>query len=104
MNIDACLHSDRFEELLKSLPDGREEAAARLGVLTRKRQIRNADTLLRLALAYAWLDLSLRNVVAWAQQQGIVKLADVSLLERLQKAVPFLAWLLMRMLQTKTEA
>ena len=104
MNTNTCLHNGEFERLLKSLPDGREEVAARLGVLTRKRQIRDADTLLRLALAYAWLDLSLRSVVAWAQQQDIVRLADVSLLERLQKAVPFLAWLLMRMLQTKTQA
>ena len=103
MNTNTCLHNDEFAELLKSLPDDREAAATRLGVLTRKRQIRNADTLLRLALAYSWLDLSLRNVVAWAQQQGIVQLADVSLLERLQKAVPFLAWLLMRVLQTKTQ-
>jgi len=90
-----------IDALFQLMPDGREEAALRLGALHRKRQIRDADTLLRLALAYSWLDLSLRNVVAWAAQQNLVRLADVSLLERLQKAVPLLAWLLMRLLQTK---
>lgn len=104
MITDSCLHTDEFDALLKRLPDDREAAAARLGALSRKRHIRGADTLLRLALAYAWLDLSLRNVAAWAQQRDLVRLADVSVMERLQKAVPFLAWLLTRLLQTKAEA
>ena len=104
MNTQSNPYDTDFEALLRCLPDDREAAAVRLGALTRKREIRNADTLLHLALAYAWLDLSLRSVVAWAQQQGIARLADVSLLERLQKAVPFLSWLLMRLLETKTEA
>jgi hypothetical protein len=93
-----------IDALFQLMPEGRAEAAFRLGALHRKRQVRDADTLLRLVLAYSWLDLSLRNVVAWAQQQDLVRLADVSLLERLQKSVPLLAWLLMRLLQTKTES
>jgi hypothetical protein len=92
-----------IDALFQWMPEDREEAAVRLGALHRKRHIRDADTLLRLVLAYSWLDLSLRNVVAWAEQLKLVRLADVSLLERLQKAVPWLAWLLMRLLQTKTK-
>jgi hypothetical protein len=46
--------------------------------------------LLRLALAYGGLGMSLRETCAWAEAGGIAKLADPSLLERLCKAGPWL--------------
>ena len=67
------------------------EATARLrGAFTRAREIRNAETLLRLALAYGGLGMSLRETCAWAEAGGIVSLSDPSLLERLCKAAPWL--------------
>jgi hypothetical protein len=83
---------DHWPEVSARLPaDFDLEATARLrGAFTRAREIKNAETLLRLALAYGGLGMSLREVCAWAEAGGIVSLSDPSLLERLCKAAPWL--------------
>ena len=67
-----------------------EATARRRGAFTRAREIRSAETLLRLALAYGGLGMSLRETCAWAEAGGIASLSDPSLLERLCKAAPWL--------------
>lgn len=83
---------DHWQEVRARLPAGFDlEATARLrGALTRAREIKTAETLLRLALAYGGLGMSLRETCAWAEAGGIVRLSDPSLLERLCKAAPWL--------------
>jgi hypothetical protein len=83
---------DHWPEVSAQLPAGFDlEATARLrGAFTRAREIRNAETLLRLALAYGGLGMSLRETCAWAEAGGIVSLSDPSLLDRLCKAAPWL--------------
>ena len=60
------------------------------GAFTRAREIKNAETLLRLALAYGGLGMSLRETCVWAEAGGIARLSDPSLLARLCKAAPWL--------------
>jgi len=83
---------DHWPEVSARLPAGFDvEATARLrGAFTRAREIKSAETLLRLALAYGGLGMSLRETCAWAEAGGIVSLSDPSLLERLCKAAPWL--------------
>src|SRR5260370_6111495 len=83
---------DHWPEVSARLPAGFDvEATARLrGAFTGAREIKNAETLLRMALAYGGLGMSLRETCAWAEAGGIVSLADPSLLERLCKAAPWL--------------
>ncbi|OAV49868.1 transposase, partial [Rhizobium sp. WYCCWR10014] len=83
---------DHWPEVRAQLPAGFDlEATARLrGAFTRVREIKNAETLLRLALAYGGLGMSLRETCAWAEAGGIVRLSDPSLLDRLCKAAPWL--------------
>lgn len=83
---------DHWPELSARFPAGFDlEATARLrGAFTRVREIKNAETLLRLALAYGGLGMSLRETCAWAEVGGIASLSDPSLLERLCKAAPWL--------------
>src|ERR1700674_3326484 len=83
---------DHWPEVSARFPTGFDlDATARLrGAFTRAREIRNAETLLRLALAYGGLGMSLRETCAWAEAGGIVSLSDPSLLERLCKAEPWL--------------
>jgi hypothetical protein len=83
---------DHWPEVSSRLPAGFDlEAGARLrGAFTRAREIKSAETLLRLALAYGGLGMSLRETCAWAEAGGIVSLSDPSLLERLCKAAPWL--------------
>src|SRR5260370_5036211 len=83
---------DHWPERSARLPAGFDvEATARSrGAFTRAREIKNAETLLRLALAYGGLGMSLRETCAWAEAGGIVSLSDPSLLDRLCKAAPWL--------------
>jgi hypothetical protein len=83
---------DHWPEVSARLPaDFDLEATARLrGAFTRVREIKDAEMLLRLALAYGGLGMSLRETCAWAEAGGIVSLADPSLLDRLCKAAPWL--------------
>lgn len=83
---------DHWPEVSARLPAGFDvEATARLrGAFTRAREIKNAAMLLRLALAYGGLGMSLRETCAWAEAGGIASLSDPSLLERLCKAAPWL--------------
>src|SRR5438093_7290402 len=83
---------DHWPEVSARLPAGFDvEATARLrGAFTRAREIKSAETLLRLALAYGGLGMSLRETCAWAEAGGIASLSDPSLIERLCKAAPWL--------------
>jgi hypothetical protein len=84
---------DHWPELRARLPaDFDLEATARSrGAFTRAREIKKAETLLRLALAYGGLGMSLRETCAWAEAGEIVSsLSDPSLIERLCKAAPWL--------------
>src|SRR4051812_34633018 len=74
--------------LLSYLPPGfdLEETARETGALTRRRNVSAASDLLRLALAYGFCGLSLRQVAAWAQAQRIASLSNVALLKRLRAA------------------
>ena len=99
---------DHWPEVSARLPAGFDvEATARLrGAFTRVREIKNAETLLRLALAYGGLGMSLRETCAWAEAGGIANLSDPSLLERLCKAAPWLGDLVAALIaeQTKVSA
>jgi Transposase DDE domain len=83
---------DHWPEVSAHLPAGFDvEATARLrGAFTRAREIKDAETLLRLALAYGGVGMSLRETCAWAEAGEIASLRDPSLLNRLCKAAPWL--------------
>src|SRR5215212_4147434 len=67
------------------------EATARTsGALIRRREIRSAETLLRLALAYGPGGLSLRTAAAWAGISGLADLSDTAVMKRLRQAADWL--------------
>src|SRR5271168_3076311 len=83
---------DHWPEVSARFPaDFDVEATARLrGAFTRAREIEKAETLLRLALAYGGLGMSLRETCVWAEAGGLASLSGPSLLNRLCKAGPWL--------------
>jgi hypothetical protein len=83
---------DQWAEVRSRVPAGFDlEATARSrGAFTRARAVKDAETLLRLALAYGACGMSLRETCAWAEAAGIASLSDPSLVERLGKAAPWL--------------
>ena len=90
---DAFMLGDQWRTMMRLLPDDLEQSALQTGALSRKRQVRDAQTLIRLILAYCYLDLSLRDVSAWAQQAGVAQLSDVAILKRLRGAADWVAHL-----------
>ncbi|MEA2803682.1 MAG: hypothetical protein QOE49_3777 [Rhodospirillaceae bacterium] len=81
-----------WRQLLSRLGSTEElEASAKAsGALIRRREIKSAEDLLRLALAYGPCGMSLRGVAAWAQTIGLGELSDVAALNRLRGSA---AWL-----------
>jgi len=80
------------------LPAGYEEAAVRLKALQRRRQIRSCGDLLRLAMAYALGDKSLRSTAAWASSHQPWKLSSPAVLKRLRQGSEWLGWLVLESL------
>ena len=82
--------------LLSFLPseDELERTARETGALRRKRQVRSASALLRLAFAYGFCGLTLRQTAAWAEVANVASLSDVALLNRLRGASVWLGLLL----------
>lgn len=67
-----------------------EATAKASGALVRRREIKNAADLLRLALAYGPCGMSLRGVAAWASTIGVGDLSDVAALKRLRGCADWL--------------
>lgn len=70
-----------------------DESAKRYGALTRRRRVNSAEDLLRLALAYGFCGLSLRQTAAWGEAADIASISDVALLKRLRNASGWLGHL-----------
>ena len=71
-------------------PDALDASARAHGALKRRREVRDGQTLLRLALAYGPGGQSLRGEAAWAEASGVAALSDVALLKRLRASADWL--------------
>lgn len=78
-----------------------ETSAREFGALVRKREIRSASDLLRLALAYGPGGQSLRQTAAWAELQGVASLSDVGLMYRFKDAAAWLGEIAGRLLSSR---
>ncbi len=93
MDSETHPHFDlAWRDLLSRLPDSLDldKSARKHGALKRKRVVRDAATMLRLALAYGPGGMSLRSAAAWAGGSNIAHLSDVGLLKRLKGASDWL--------------
>jgi len=103
MDKSPILASD-WSALLTLLPSDLEATAASTGALRRKREVKDAATLLRLAFVYGYCNLSLRGTAAWASAAQVVEFSDVALLKRLKGSADWLALLLTQQLAARIEA
>ncbi|MGH7121174.1 MAG: hypothetical protein ACREFP_19655 [Acetobacteraceae bacterium] len=58
--------------------------------LTRRREVRSGEMLLRLALAYGPGGLSLRSAAAWAGASGLADISDTAVMNRIRGAADWL--------------
>jgi len=89
------LHSDElWPYLLAYLPSNYAELAYEHAALQRCRHVPDAGALLRMILAYAVTDLSLKDVAAWATAGHIADVSGPALFYRVRDAEAWLAALL----------
>ena len=88
-----------WEKVRSEMPDDLEAMARSSKALVRGRKIKTAERLLRMVLAYAVCDWSLRMVGAWAVIQDIAAVSDVAILYRFCRCQQWLGQLLARLLQ-----
>jgi Transposase DDE domain len=91
MRMNDSIETD-WQALISRLSQSLDlDATARAtGALVRRRNVADAATLLRLALAYGPGGMSLRTAAAWAGVNEIASLSDVALLKRLRGAADWL--------------
>jgi hypothetical protein len=92
-----------LKQLRQVLPQELEQLAVDTKALVRQRCVKGALTLLRLVLAYAMCDWSLRLVGAWASLHQIAAVSDVALLYRFRHCGTWLGVLVMRVLQHRNQ-
>jgi hypothetical protein len=90
----SSLHEDDWEYVRTLLPADLEESARRTRALVRCRNIPDAASFLRMALAYAVSDLSLKDVAAWASALQVAQISGPGLFYRLREAEQWLEQIL----------
>ena len=90
---------DEWRYVETILPSDLELSAREMGALVRCRNVPSAMALLRMALAYAVSDLSLKDVAAWAGSLGLARITGPGLFYRIREAETWLQWVLAQTLE-----
>src|ERR1039458_4510006 len=80
------LHEEEWEYVRTLLPSDLEDSARKTNALLRCRNVPDAAALMRLALAYAVSDLSLKDVAAWASALDVAQITGPGLFYRLRES------------------
>lgn len=97
------VYDEAWPYILTLLPPNLEETARTSEALVRCRNIPNAPALLRLALAYAVSDLSLKDVAGWAHAMEVADITGPGLFYRLREAESWLEQVLAGTLQADVQ-
>ena len=92
------VHEEEWEYVRTLLPSDLEESARKNNALLRCRNVPDATALIRMALAYAVSDLSLKDVAAWASALDVAQITGPGLFYRLREAEGWLEQVLGRVL------
>lgn len=94
MNRRDVFSNDKWKKVLSILPRDLEESARTCGAVERLRNVPSAASLLRMILAYALSDLSLKDTAAWARADDIAHLTGQAFHYRLRNSDEWLQHLL----------
>lgn len=92
------LHEEQWEYVRTLLPSDLEDTARRTRALVRCRNVPDASALMRMALAYAVSDLSLKDVAAWASAMDLAQITGPGLFYRLRESEVWLEQVLAQVL------
>ena len=88
------LYDEQWDYVRTLLPVDLEQTAKSLNALVRCRNVPDAEALMRMALAYAVSDLSLKDVAAWASAINLAEITGPGLFYRLRESEGWLAHVL----------
>src|SRR2546427_10586625 len=92
------LHGEQWDYVQTLLPVDLEQSAKDLNALVRCRNVTDAAALMRMALAYAVSDLSLKDVAAWASAMELAEITGPGLFYRLRESETWLQQVLAQVL------
>ena len=92
------LHEGQWEYVRTLLPVDLDDSARRTKALVRCRNVPDAAALMRMALAYAVSDLSLKDVAAWASAMELAEITGPGLFYRLRESETWLEQVLAQVL------
>lgn len=95
---------EEWAYLIGLLPANLDELAVASGALRRRRAVSSGEDLVRLCLAYALEDWSLRQTAAMAEMLGWQAISDVAVLKRLRACPELLRELISAILARRLEA
>ncbi len=95
---------EEWAYLIGLLPANLDELAVATGALRRRRAVTSGEDLVRLCLAYALEDWSLRQTAAMAEMLGWQAISDVAVLNRLRACPELLKQLVSAILARRLEA
>ena len=102
MDSPPLLHDEKeWPYILTLLPPDLERSARQAGALVRCRNVPSAAALIRMALAYAVSDLSLKDVAAWASTMGLADISGPGLFYRLRESEGWLEQVLAESLSSE---
>ena len=94
----SSLYEEQWAYVRTLLPADLEVSARRTKALVRCRNVPDAAALMRMALAYALSDLSLKEVAAWASAMDLAEITGPGLFYRLREAESWLEHVLAQVL------
>src|SRR5271154_2512251 len=92
------VHEGQWEYVRTLLPADLDDSARRTKALVRCRNVPDAAALMRMALAYAVSDLSLKDVAAWASAMELAEITGPGLFYRLRESETWLELVLAQVL------
>src|SRR5229473_6553000 len=92
------LHAEQWDYVRTLLPGDLERSAKAMNALVRCRNVPDAAALMRMALAYAVSDLSLKDVAAWASAMELAEITGPGLFYRLRESETWLQQVLAQVL------
>jgi hypothetical protein len=98
MKTEEICTDDIWPSVVSMLPSDLEQTAQQTGALERCRKVPNAAALMRLILAYALSDISIKDVAAWAAGLGIVTMSGPAFFYRLRRSEEWLQTVIGQML------
>lgn len=100
MKAKSILNED-YRILTKFFPAGWRKKIKEYGALSRKRNIKSANVLIKILLIHLADGCSLRETVARAKQANLANLSDVALLKRLKRSADWFQWMSVELIKRK---